>query len=103
MFESPDRNLLDMPDNLTVRPKTDLLFICEDSDYVGAAGTPENYIRIMTPGGRVADFAMNIYEKNLKSEFAGVTFSRDRKTLFLNLQQAGVTFAIWGDWSKFRA
>ena len=24
-------------------PKSDLLFICEDSDYVGAGGTPDNF------------------------------------------------------------
>lgn len=103
LFESPDRSILDMPDNLTVRPKTDLLFICEDSDYEGAGGTPENCIRILTRDGRIADLAVNIYEKKPRAEFAGTTFSRDGKTLFVNIQQAGVTLAIWGDWSKFRA
>jgi secreted PhoX family phosphatase len=31
-------------------------------------------------------------------EFAGATFSPDRKTLFANVQDPGTTFAIWGPW-----
>lgn len=84
-------------------PKSELLFVCEDSDYVGEGGTPENLVRILTPDGRIADFAVNIYEKNPRSEFAGTTFSRDGKTLFFNIQSAGVTCAVWGDWSRFKA
>ena len=30
------------------------------------------------------------------SEFAGPTFARDGKTFFVNIQGAGLTFAIWG-------
>ena len=32
IFESPSREVLDMPDNICLRPNSDLLFICEDSD-----------------------------------------------------------------------
>lgn len=103
LFESPDREVLDMPDNICLMPKSRLLFICEDSDYVGTAGTADNYIRILTPDGRIADFAKNIVPNFSKTEFAGSTFSKDGKTLFVNLQAVGATFAIWGDWSKFRA
>ena len=103
LFESPSRQLLDMPDNVCIMPKTELLFVCEDSDYVGEGGTPENLVRILTPDGRMADFAVNIFAKNPTSEFAGTTFSRDGKTLFFNIQSAGVTCAVWGDWSKFRS
>jgi secreted PhoX family phosphatase len=92
-----------MPDNICVRPGTGQLFICEDSDYVGLGGNPENYIRILTPDGRIADLARNITPNFQKSEFAGTTFSHDGKTLFVNLQAVGATFAIWGDWSGFRA
>jgi hypothetical protein len=60
LFESPSREILDMPDNICLRPKTNLLFICEDSDYVGEGGTRDNYMRILTPDGRIADFAKNI-------------------------------------------
>jgi secreted PhoX family phosphatase len=101
-FESPSREVLDMPDNICVRPGTAHLFICEDSDYVGIGGSPDNYIRILTPDGRMASFAHNITPGFITSEFAGTTFSRDGKTLFVNLQAVGATFAIWGDWDKFR-
>jgi len=102
LFESTSRSLLDMPDNLCLRPRTDLLFICEDSDYIGAGGTPENLVRILTPDGRIADFAQNISVLP-RAEFAGATFSPDGKTFFVNLQQVGATFAIWGDFSKFNS
>lgn len=101
LFESTSRTLLDMPDNVCVRPKTDLLFVCEDSDYPGANGTPENLIRVLTADGRIADFAENI-SSDREAEFAGTTFSKDGKTLFVNLQQINATFAIWGDWKNFR-
>ncbi len=103
LFESPDRELLDMPDNICLYPKSRLLFICEDSDYKGLGGTPDNFMRILTPDGRIADFAKNITPKLESSEFAGSTFSKDGKTLFVNLQVVGATFAIWGDWEKFKA
>jgi hypothetical protein len=102
LFESPSRDILDMPDNICLKPKTDLLFICEDSDYVGQGGTRDNYMRILTPDGKIADFAKNITPQFPSSEFAGSTFSKDGKTLFVNLQAVGATFAIWGDWDKFR-
>lgn len=103
LFESPSRSLLDMPDNVCLMPKSDLLFVCEDSDYAGEGGTPDNLVRILTPDGRIADFAVNVYEKSPKSEFAGTTFSRDGKILFFNIQTAGLTAAVWGDWSRFRS
>ncbi|HUR97875.1 MAG TPA: alkaline phosphatase PhoX [Pyrinomonadaceae bacterium] len=103
LFESPSRDVLDMPDNITVMPKSRLVFVCEDSDYVGAGGTSENFLRILTPEGRMADFAKNIVPKFERGEFAGVTFSPDGSTVFFNIQQIGATFAVWGDWSKFQA
>jgi hypothetical protein len=60
-------------------------------------------VRILTPDGKVADFARNIVPKLESSEFAGATFSRDGKTFFVNLQSVGVTLAIWGEWEKFRS
>lgn len=103
LFETPNRELLDMPDNICLSPKNDLLFICEDSDYIGQGGTRDNFVRILTPQGKIADFAKNITPKFTSSEFAGSTFSHDGKTLFVNLQTVGVTLAIWGDWNKFRS
>ena len=102
LFESPSREILDMPDNICLMPKSDLLFICEDSDYVGEGGTADNYVRILSPDGRLANFAKNILPGFERTEFAGSCFSADGKIFFLNLYNPGATFAIWGDWSKFR-
>lgn len=102
VFESPDRVILDMPDNICQMPKSRLIFICEDSDYLGDDGSPENFVRILTPEGRIADLARNIIPGMERGEFAGTTFSPDGKTLFFNIQPLGATFAVWGDWSKFK-
>ena len=103
LFESPDREILDMPDNLCLKPKSNLIFICEDSDYVGQGGTRDNFMRILTPNGQITNFAKNIAPKFEATEFAGSTFSKDGKVLFVNLQGVGATLAIWGDWEKFKA
>ncbi len=102
LFESPSRQILDMPDNICLHPKNELLFICEDSDYAELGSIPDNFMRILTKDGKIADFAKNITEKKETSEFAGATFSKDGKILFVNLQTVGATFAIWGDWESFR-
>jgi secreted PhoX family phosphatase len=102
LFESPSREILDMPDNICLHPKSDLLFICEDSDYKELGGTPDNFVRILTPNGKIADFAKNIVPNYSAGEFAGSTFSKDGQTLFVNVQNAGLTFAIWGNWKEFR-
>ncbi len=103
LFEAPDRELLDMPDNICCYPNSNLLFLCEDSDYIGSGGTPDNHLRILTPEGKVADFAKNIVSGYEESEFAGSTFSPDGKVLFVNIQEPGLTLAIWGDWKRFES
>lgn len=97
VFESTDRAVLDMPDNICLHPKRDVLYICEDSDYSLAGATPQNYVRVLTPDGRIADFAKNISPGKEQSEFAGAVFSPDGKTLFVNIQNIGITFAITGN------
>lgn len=101
LFESPNKDVLFMPDNICLMPNSARLMICEDGDYDGLES--KNYLRILTADGRIANFAANVSEKFPRSEFAGSVFSPDGKTMFVNLQTAGVTLAIWGDWSKFRA
>jgi len=100
LFESPSRELLDMPDNICMHPENNLLFMCEDGNYAQLAPS-DNHVRILTPNGKIADFAKNIAPDFPAAEFAGATFSPDGQTLFVNIQQAGVTLAIWGDWKKF--
>jgi hypothetical protein len=53
------------------------------------------------------DIALNRLTRNVGGaprfgeEFAGSTFSRDGKTLYVNIQaSAGISFAIWANWQK---
>lgn len=92
-FESPDAAILEAPDNLCISPRGGLA-ICED-------GPGENFIRGLTPDGRIFDLVKNIVP-NFDSgrEMAGATFSPDGQTLFFNIQTPGLTFAVWGPWEK---
>jgi secreted PhoX family phosphatase len=89
VVEPDDRALLDGPDNLTPAPNGDLI-VCED-------GKEDNFVVGITPKGRLYHLARNAHNQ---SEFAGACFSPDRRTLFVNLQDPGITFAIWGPWAK---
>ena len=100
LYQSDNKDVLFMPDNICLRPKSDLLFVCEDGDYPDMES--KNFLRVLTSDGKMADFARNVSTQFPRSEFAGSTFSPDGKTLFVNLQTAGATFAIWGDWDRFK-
>lgn len=90
-IEPNDSNLLENADNLTVAPWGDLI-ICED-------GSKDQYIVGVTPEGNTYQFARNASNT---SEFAGSTFSPDGTTLFVNIQNPGVTIAITGPWGEIR-
>jgi secreted PhoX family phosphatase len=83
---SPD-SLLHNGDNLTMAPWGDLI-ICEDTgDNCGIVG--------LRPDGSQYMLANNAYTD---SELAGVCFSPDGKTMFVNIQYPGTTVAITGPW-----
>jgi secreted PhoX family phosphatase len=73
LFESTSDEVLDRPDNICVSPRGSVL-ITED-------GPTSNFVRGLTPQGRMFDFAENVANP---SELAGPTFSPDGDTLFLN-------------------
>jgi len=87
--EPDDLALLDGPDNLTPAPNGDLI-VCED-------GKDVDYLVGITPNGRLYHLARNAHNE---TEFAGACFSPDGRTLFVNIQDPGITFAIWGPWEK---
>ena len=101
-FESPDRGVLELPDNLCVSPHGGLM-LCEDS--VG-----ENFVRWLAPDGRIFPFARNNVVLNGERngivgdfrarEFAGATYSPDGRWFFVNAQVPGITFAITGPWDR---
>jgi uncharacterized protein len=91
LLEVTDSSTLFMPDNICLAGNN--LIICEDNDV-------RIYLRVLTPQGQVFDLAKNIAPGFETKEFAGVTFSPDGQTLFVNLQVPGMTFAIWGPWER---
>lgn len=98
VFQSPGPEVLDFPDNVTTS-NSGTLVVCEDS-------SGDNYLRGLTRQGRIWDIALNRLTRpdgtpRFGDEFAGSTFSRDGRTLFVNIQaSAGMTFAIWGPWKS---
>lgn len=89
LYESPDGDVLDNPDNVCTNNRGAVL-LCED-------GGGDEFLRGLTPDGQVFDFAKNILNGG---EFAGATFSPDGQTLFVNIQSPGMTLAIWGPWQN---
>ncbi|PHR54241.1 MAG: hypothetical protein COA47_15750 [Robiginitomaculum sp.] len=92
--ESPDREVMEYCDNLTITPWGDVL-ICED-EY--ADGNGDNYLRGITPEGKIYTLARSALKQ--KNEFCGACFGPDGKTLYFNLQQDGITIAVRGPWNE---
>lgn len=80
---------MESPDNFVVTPWGDLWF-AKDETISGDTG---NRIVGTTPRGDTYVFANNQLND---SEFAGPTFSPDGTTFFVNIQNPGLTLAIWG-------
>lgn len=113
-YVSPDETVVDAPDNITVHDNG-LVLACEDGG--GLLGESGEIVR----GARLHAVdrhgqSIEVGENNIvidepipgrpaiepgdyrRSEWAGATFSPDGKTLFVNIQTPGVTFAITGPW-----
>jgi secreted PhoX family phosphatase len=101
VYQSPGPDVLDFPDNVTVRGNRKTLVLCEDN-------VNDNYLRGLTPDGRLSNIALNRLVSSLppnaprfNDEFAGATFDPSGHTLYVNIQASrGMTFAIWGPWAK---
>jgi secreted PhoX family phosphatase len=85
--ESTDAESLQHADNIAFAPWGDLV-ICEDGDE------PQRLVRVRPDGSceRIGRNRLN------GSELAGATFSPDGSTLFVNIQNPGLTLAITGPW-----
>ncbi|MGF1469874.1 MAG: alkaline phosphatase PhoX [Sandaracinaceae bacterium] len=82
---SEDRGQLDMPDNITSGPGGLVLF-AED-------GGGRDFLRLIRGDGEVLTFARNALSE---SELCGPCFAPDGRTLFINLQEDGLTLAVRG-------
>lgn len=86
-LESTDPRQYSFGDNLTVAPNGDLV-VCEDQYH----DVVDNYIRGVTPHGEIYPLG----HIRVQTEPAGVCFSPDGRTLFLNLYSPAKTLAIRG-------
>lgn len=88
LFTEPnDAAVVDMPDNVCAAPNGDLV-LCTDNGR-------QNFLVGLTPRGDLYKIARNAASA---SEFAGCTFSPDGSTLFVNIQDMGLTLAVTGPW-----
>jgi secreted PhoX family phosphatase len=89
LAESTNDSLLHHADNLTMSPWGDLV-VCEDTiGHCGLVG--------LQMDGTQYPIADNAYTD---SELAGVCFSPDGSTMFVNIQERGLTLAITGPWDR---
>lgn len=107
IYDAPNSNDLDNPDNITVTPRGGLL-LCEDA--AGNNFTEGERLVGLTLDGKTFTFAMNnmnlttAYNTKVpagdyrQNEWAGACYSPDGRWLFVNIQTPGVTFAITGPW-----
>ena len=100
VVESTARSELDNPDNITMSPDGSL-YLCED-------GGGEQFVVGVTPEGGLFKFARNSIRRPDQggaadnTEFAGACFSPNGRHMFLNNQSIGITYCIWGPWSRRR-
>ena len=91
-FEMSNKDMINMPDNLTVAPWGDLI-VCEDNPDI-------DRLWGIKPNGSVYLIAENRYTG---AELAGVCFNQKNNTMYINIQQNGQTIAIKGDWNQVRS
>lgn len=98
--EPTDPQVMKMCDNLVLSPAGHLI-VCEDKGVQDGG----DYLRAVTPDGKIYAIGRLVVEEGQASttELAGVCFSPDGSTLFVNSYWPGVTLAITGPWNSFRA
>ena len=90
-FEPNDASIVDNPDNIVVAPWGDV-FLCED-------GPGSNGVIQVNHDGQAFPFALNVMNN---SEMCGACFSPDASTMFVNIQNPGITLAISGPFRSIR-
>jgi secreted PhoX family phosphatase len=116
LFVSLDAVAANHPDNITVSPRGGVL-LCEDGGGIDEAGLGRSERLLgLTAQGESFVFARNNVHLGAEqiaaagkrvppgdyraTEFAGACFDPAGALLFVNVQSPGITFAIWGPWSR---
>lgn len=87
---TPDQDAdVDRPDNITISPYGGVI-LAED-------GVGQQHIVGATDSGET--FFIGLNQLN-NAEFAGPTFSQNKKTLFVNIYNPGIVFAVEGPWRR---
>lgn len=94
-LESTDASVLDYADNIAIAPWGHLI-VCEDR----YAKDKRNHLKGVTPEGKVYTIGRNMFREN--AELAGVCFSPDGSTLFVNIYWPGITLAVTGPWASLK-
>jgi uncharacterized protein len=94
--EPPDAKLFSFADNIAVAPWSHLI-VCEDK----GVSEPVNHLKGITPQGEIYTIARNAHAE--RGELAGVCFSPDGSTMFLNIYKPTTTLAVTGPWRNFNA
>ena len=113
LFVSGDQLAANNPDNITVSPRGGVL-LCEDGGESPDEFGPGSRLVGLTPDGQsfylgknsveltstqIAAADKQVAEGDYRgSEFCGACWSPDGRTLFVNVQSPGITFAIDGPW-----
>jgi secreted PhoX family phosphatase len=113
LFVSGDQLAAHNPDNITVSPRGGVV-LCEDGGespdqygpgarLIGLTRGGESYYlaknNIELTSTQVANAGKTVAEGDHRgNEFCGACWSPDGRTLFVNIQTPGITFAITGPW-----
>lgn len=89
--ESPHKAIFDYGDNIEIAPNGHLI-VCEDQ----GGSNQTNHLKGVTPSGQI----YNLAKVRWDTEPAGVCFSPDGSTLFVNLYAPTHTLAITGPWER---
>jgi len=94
---APENPQFDAPDNICMSPYGGLM-LCED-------GEGDQHMLGTTQDGEVFVFAQNRVNNGTATEpaygeLAGVSFSADGSTMYFNIYDPGITFAVTGPWNR---
>ena len=90
---------LSLPDNIAISPKGALV-LCEDGTIDRPDRgfvVPHNFLRGLSRKGDLFDFAENVLNS---SEFTGACFSPNGRSMFVNVQDPGLTYEIRGPFHR---
>jgi len=115
IFVAGSQQVADNIDNIVVSPRGGIL-LCEDGDSVTDIYGPGTRLLGITADGDSYTFAKNNISLTLEEvvgagkrifpgdyspeEWAGACFDPQGDVLFVNIQNPGITFAIWGPWER---